>query len=369
MQQRDQSRHTDSVAPAFQPDERFEKVIDQKLLARLEKAIGIDSINFKKLDPADFTPKSIADKVLEFTHRAYGQLQSSQASFDKETFFRVAKQGIDAGFKEAGDFLKNLGVFSGQIRADIEAAYSRIQEGLAELESDGETPFSSLAIQSRHAKIDRSVQIEITTLEGDTINIGLEQSASTSQGAFDIEQEGASVSGFQSQSSSRSDLTVTIEGELSEDEQASLKHLLQQMDKVGRAFFDGNVKAAFHHAGKLGIDSSTIAGISMNLEMTRSVQAIAAYQQTRIPEQRVQPDNLRQISDFFQKAREMLTTAQAALASFEDPLSAFNELFAGVSQVGRENSAELDSGNTGPLLDQLVKPLAQSILNDAQTPS
>ena len=367
-QQSRQAGSTEPGVPRPVSGERFQKVVDRHLLDTLEKAIGVEGISLNELNPDDFTPGKITDRVLEFVNQAFGQLQNSQSNFDKEAFFSQVRQGIDTGFKDARDILTGLGVAGGRIGDNIDATYDQIQQGLLKLESGDQTQAtSSLALQSQAAEFNRSAQIEIMTQEGDVIKIGLAQSVSKNQSVFNIEQDGATLSGFQSNFSSSSSLTVSIEGNLNEDEQASLKHLLKQMDKVGHAFFKGDVQAAFHHAGRLGIDGATIAGVSMNLETSRSVQAVAAYQQTRLPEQNVQPDSIKQVSDFFNQAREMLKTARSTLATFENPLSAFNDLFAGVNQAGLENSDKLHSEVSSPLMNQLIKPLGQSILNDEQS--
>lgn len=363
-----QIRQTEPGTSRTGANERSQKIVDRQLLDRLEKTIGGKGDSFDKLNADDFSPDKVADRVLAFVNQAYGRLQNSQPDFDKEAFMDQVKQGIDTGFKEARDILSDLGVLNGRIAEDINATYDRIQEGLNRVEPDTNPgSLSSLALHTQAAELSRSAQIEIRTQEGDVIKIGLQQSLSKTQSVFEIEQDNVAVSGFHSDFSSSSDLAISVEGNLNEDEQASVKHLLKQMNKVGNAFFNGNIKSAFHHASRLGIDPHTIAGVSMDLGMSQSVQAVTAYQQTRLPEQSVQSNSIKQASDFFTQAKEMLSTARSALASFESPLSAFNDLFAGVNQTVQKKTGESNSEDSNALMNQLIKPLGQSILNEELT--
>ncbi|MGR9115370.1 MAG: DUF5610 domain-containing protein [Gammaproteobacteria bacterium] len=355
---------------ASMSSQRFQKVVDRHLLDTLEKAIGIEGISLKELNPGDFTPQKVADRVLNFVNQALGLMQNSRPDFDRDAFLSEVKEGIDTGFEEARDILNGLGVLNGQIEDTIGDTYDLIQQGLSKLESGDPSPsLSTVSLKGQSAKINRSTQIEMTTQEGDVITIALEQTLSKHQAAFNIEQNDTAISGFQSSFAGSSRLIINIEGDLNEDEQDSLKQLLKQMDKVGHAFFQGNIQAAFHHVGKLEIDSRTIAGVSMNLEMSRTVQAIAAYQQTRLPDQSVQMDRIKQVSDFFNQARELLDSARSTLATFENPLSAFADLFAGVAQTGSENVVTQDVEASGQLMNQLIEPLGRSLFNDIQAVS
>lgn len=131
------------------------------------------------------------------------------------------------------------------------------------------------------------------TREGDVVTISFSQSSSSSRSALQVQQGDSSLQAFQESDSENSGFSISIEGNLNRDEQKSLQKLMKKMHKVSNAFFHGNGKAALKHALKLGFNDQQIAGFSMDLSMQKSVQAVAAYQQTSVPQQNVQPDLLR----------------------------------------------------------------------------
>lgn len=221
-----------------------------------------------------------------------------------------------------------------------------------------------MQLQGFSTQVNQAAQIEIVTKEGDVIKIRLTQSATNSQGLVNIEQGGISATAFQSNSESRSDFSVAVEGNLNEDEQKSLKKLLKQMDRVGHDFFNGNTQAAFSHVQQIGLDTKQIASFSMSLSMEKSVQAVAAYQQVGFPDRQIEPEKIKQAADFFSHARDLLKSAQAALEPFENPLSTFNALFNAIHQVGIEKSVEPTTTEGKLLLQQLIEPLGETMLEN-----
>jgi len=339
-----------------------EKIAEKQVLSGLKKAIGADDNAVVKADDTEFNPEKLADKILKFVKKTYGQLQHDDPDFDKAKFFSQIKQGLETGFSDAKEALGKLGLLAGQTQQNIDAAYAKIQGGLSKLESKAQAPVASSAeLQGFSAQISQSADVEIVTKEGDVVKIRLAQSASNSQSAVNIQQDGQTASAFQISSESSSNFSVTVDGNLNEDEQKALKKLLKDMDSVGKDFFNGNVKDAFNHVKQIGLDNEQIASFSMSLSMEKSVQAVAAYQQISLPDQKVDSGKLKQAADFFTQADELLKTAKSALKPFENPLSAFNALFDGVVELGA-TTPQPKPAEGEPSLQQIVKPLSQSIL-------
>jgi hypothetical protein len=337
------------------------KIVENQIVRGIEKAMGSDGISSAKINALEFTPEKVAGRILAFVNKAYGQLQNNDPNFDQAKFFSQIKQGIETGFSEARDALDKLGVLDGQPKQNLDATYTKIQEGLSKLAGGARAP-AAAQLQGFAARVNQSAEIEIVTKEGDLIKIRLEQSAAVSQSSVHIGQDGITVNAFKSSSETSSEFSVTVDGNLNEDEQKSLKELLKKMNGVGHDFFNGNIQAAFKHAQKIGLDTGQIASFSMSLSMEKSVQAVAAYQQAAFPDRKIEPEKIKQAADFFSQARDMLKTAQSALGPFENPLSAFNALFNAVHQVGIEKSTEPKITQGNPLLQQLIKPLGEAIL-------
>ncbi len=348
---------------------RHEKIVENQLVNGIQKALGgADSVSLTKLDASDFTPEKVADRILAFVNKAAGQLKNADPNFDQDKFFSQVKQGIETGFSEARDALDHLGVLNGQIKQNLDDTYSKIQEGLSKLESADQASSSSVTqVQGFSAQSSQAAQIEIVTKEGDVIKIQLDQSASVNNTAVSSEQNGTSISAFQSNSDSTSNFSVTVDGNLNEDEKKSLKNLLSQMDKVGQDFFSGNIQSAFKHAQHIGLDTQQIASFSMNLSMEKSVQAVAAYQQVSLPDQKIEPAQIKQAADFFSQARDLLKTAQSALEPFEKPILAFNDLFIAVQQLGIEKNTSAKTPEDTLPLQHIIQPLAEAVLQNDKT--
>lgn len=348
-----------------------EKIAENQILKSLEQAIGTSkSITSVNADDTTLNPEKLADSVLKFIKKTYGQLQHDDPNFDKTNFFSQIKQGLETGFSDAKDALGKLGLLEGQTQQDIDSAFAKIQDGLSKLESIAQTPVASTAeLQGFSAQISQAAEVEVITKEGDVVKIRLAQSASNSQSTVNIQQDGQTASAFQISSESSSNFSVSVDGNLNEDEQKALKKLLNDMDSVGKDFFNGNFKEAFNHANQIGLDNEQIASFSMSLSMAKSVQAIAAYQQASLPDQAIDSGKIKQAADFFSQARELLKTAKSALQPFENSLSVFNALFDGVTQSEATSTPEKSAEDIS-VLQQIVKPLGQSILgNETATPT
>jgi hypothetical protein len=70
---------------------------------------------------------------------------------------------------------------------------------------------------------------------------------------------------YRSKTQSSSNLTFEVEGSLDADELKAIGELVGQVHDLAESFFDGDVKAAFEQAKRMGYDKSEIAGYSLNM--------------------------------------------------------------------------------------------------------
>ncbi len=342
-----------------------EKIIENQIIQGIQKSIGADSLSPANTNHTDFSPDKVADRILAFVNKTIGQLKNSDPNFDQDKFLSQVKQGIDTGFSDARDALNSVGLLKGQIKENLDVTYTKIQDGLSKFDLFNQTSASSVSeLQGFSAQLKQSAEIEVVTKEGDVIKIRLNQSASVDQSGGNIQQNGISASAFQSNSEKNANFSVTVDGNLNENEQKSLRNLLSQMDQVGQDFFSGNTKSALNHVQQIGLDTQQIASFSMSLTMEKSVQAVAAYQQVRFPEQKIDPEQIKQAVDFFSHARDLLKTAQSALDPFENQMLAFTDLFNAVQQIGIQNNIDPNTSVTDSSLQQIIKPLGESVLQN-----
>ena len=342
-----------------------EKIIENQIIRGIQKAIDADNLSSANTNNTDFSPDKVADRILAFVNKTIGHLKNSDPNFDQDKFLSLVKQGIDTGFSDAHNALNSVGLLKGQIKENLDVTYTKIQDGLSKIDLSNQASSSSVSeLQGFSAQLKQTAEIEVVTKEGDVIKIRLNQSALVDQSGANIQQNGISASAFQSNSENNANFSVTVNGNLNENEQKSLKNLLSQMDQVGQDFFSGNTKAALNHVQQIGLDTQQIASFSMSLTMEKSIQAVATYQQVRLPEQKIDPEKIKQAIDFFSHARDLLKTAQSALDPFENQMLAFTELFNAVQQVGIQNSIDPNTPATNSSLQQIIKPLGESVLQN-----
>ncbi len=347
--------------------ERMQEMEPQKLVGRhvvgkLEKVLQKEGVNLQKISSEDFSPQTVADRIMSSVQQAYGQFKQSQPEgTDDSEFFSQVREGLEKGFAEARDILDSFGVLQGQISADVDETYQLTMERFDQLES-GRGPetvgkLTEMAFQSVAMQSERSGQLQIETQEGDIVTVSFSQSAAASSSALDVKQQGASLNAFSQSYAYSSEFNISIEGDLNQDEQDALKDLMRQMHKVSNAFFHGNEKAAIRHAMKAGFNGEQIAGFSMDLSMQKSVQAVAAYQQTSMPEQTVNADLLQQAGDFLNSAKAILADARSAMETMAEPRQAFTDLFANIgllnNDIPNDSVGIEDTGVFGRVVDNL----------------
>jgi len=222
---------------------------------------------------------------------------------------------------------------------------------------------TEMAVQSQVTNVSRSADVQITTKQGDVITISLSESASSSQTEFQAQQGDNEISIYNESNSFQSGFSITIEGNLNEDEQDALADLVDKMSDISEKFFKGNVKSAFKHAQKVGFDTEQIAGFSMDLNSEKSVEAIAAYQQTTMPEQNINTDLLKQAGDFLTQTKEFMADTGAQLESFAEPEQAFTELFAGVGQMNAVSQDEVEGNESMPSFLKMIENISHDIFD------
>jgi len=223
---------------------------------------------------------------------------------------------------------------------------------------------STMAVQSVVSSISKSAEIEIKTKEGDVVTISLSEFASSSQAGFEMEQGGNKISAYGETRVTESGFSLSIEGDLSEDEEKALAGLIDKMTKVSDKFFSGDINAAFKHAQKVGFDSEQIAGFSMDLNMQKSVQAVAAYQQTVMPDENVNTDMLGQARDFLAETKQFMAGTAAILDSIAEPKQAFGDLFMGVGQMQQNEYDQIENVSSDSLFLKMIENVAGDIFSN-----
>lgn len=276
-----------------------------------------------------------AGNILTFVERQLrADVQDGASKDELESRLNAALEGFEKGFGEANDILGNNGLLSDSLNDEIGLTRDKVLSGLEQLkqqyieteettqppEDEGvviETQDLRRNLGSQLANFSaaqvgeaRDFSFELRTQDGDivTINASALYAAQGSQASSS--RDGVSVSSVNFESYEESSFSLSIEGELDEDELKAINDLLSNVNNLADEFYNGDLNVAFDKALSLGFDSDEISGFALSLTQVKSVRAIQAYQ----PEQEILKPNvmaeLKPIGKFAQELAQSLTLAK-----------------------------------------------------------
>lgn len=329
---------------------------------------------------SDYSPEKVAERVLGFIdQRLRSEAASGADSAQLQKILTQARDGVEQGFAEARKILDGLGVLGGQVAANIDDTYQRIQDGFAGLDQAYATPPAAspatpttgssavAAYSERFAAQAQTFELNITTRDGDKLRIAVAQaSASYSQTSVAAASNGSGSAvqiNQQSSSLQMAGFQVSIEGELDEAERAALDKLFGQVAKLSDSFYAGDMAGAFDQAMKLQLDGEQLASMSLQLTQTRVRQATDAY--SAVAEQGGQAASAVNASliDYAQGLLEALRSSAEASDNGRDTLE---QMLRGVFSLDERFDAKrldkADSFNQSLLdgLQNLVSPRVDS---------
>lgn len=318
------------------------------------------------------TPEAVAGRIVNFVQNAIATRAGDAAAAND--MLLQARQGVAQGIADAREILQSLGKLSETIDEQISQTASLINEGLdglqqvslpvpdsAELITRQSRLLSEAYQSSRQFSQSQSAAIQIVTQDGDTVEISYTSlMQSMSEQAYVKDSQGQAFA-FAQQSGSRMQFEFSVQGDLDQGEQQAIDALLKDLGKVASRFFDGDVKAAFHAAMEIGLDSSELQSLSMDLQQTTEVRSVERYQRTEQlldsplqgplanpaisqgPAQAL--DVLSQLQQLVEQARQ--TT------SIEQPENAFRQLLT--------DMLEMLQASSEPALQSYIKQSLQSL--------
>jgi len=344
----------------------------QTLANRLAERLGLKPGDLSaKAD--DFSPAKVAERILGFVGGNMAREAADGADSEQlQKHLQEFRKGVEKGFADARKILDGMGVLNGQVAANIDDTYKRIQDGLGELDQRYAAPVNSsgttavAAYSERFAAQAQSFELDITTRDGDKLHIAVAQaSASYSQSSVAAASNGnGSAVQVSSQSSSLqiAGLQISVKGELDDEERAALTKLFGQVQELSDKFYAGDLQGAFDQALKLELDGSQLASLSLHLTQTSIRQATDAY--SAVAEQGGQPASAVNgaLIDYAKGLLEALRSSNEASDNARDTLE--HLLQGSLALDERFDKPRLDKANSfnQRLLDglqQLLEPSAE----------
>lgn len=259
--------------------------LQERILGTLAQQIpGMSVEGMRKLDANDFTPEKVADRISGFVAAGLENARARGASEERiQELYNAAVKGVEKGFKEAKEILSNLNLLQGKIAEDVDETERRTFDALAQLSPNQSIVknLSQLSVAERYARAD-SFELNVTTKAGDQIKIRFAQAQSfEASAAVSRDDKGNTRAQFDISRSEASGFMFEVQGNLNSDELDAIQNLIRDVSLLADEFFHGDVQKAFAQAGKLELDGSQLASMSLTMTRTESWSMAQAYQQTQ----------------------------------------------------------------------------------------
>lgn len=345
----------------------YEKISSRGLAASAE---------YNTFEP--LTAEKVSNNILGFIERRL-QLDVAEGASQEELQARLEAglAGFKKGFAEASEKLEALSLLSPEIKADIGKTYDLVLEGIDELrskfiqstEADAVEPKSNQPAdvlktaepKKSPTKLDvpeflpatssylgygnyeygraREFSFELTTKEGDKVTIKATSSEGLAVEAGRSVRGNNSVSALNASYSSSQSFSLSIEGELSEDELGAINDLLGKVNDLASEFFDGDLDVAFDQAMGMGYDAEQIGSFSLNLAQAEIQQVTQAYQTFEPDRAEDNPDRSTLLADQLLPLGNFIKDLLASL----DRASEFNEPKSLLSNMAEKVTGETEA--------------------------
>ncbi len=224
------------------------------------------------------SPQQAADNILQ--HVAQGISALRQAGGSEQAIaerLEQAKAGIEKGYKEAEEILKSMGLMTDELAQSIQQGRELVDKGVEALASNQPLP-SKEVMQAESYSGEASMQLEMRTQEGDIVNINFNQINEYSSMQYASENNGMSRYASEMSAYSETSWQFSVQGDLNQQEVDALNKVIKGVQKLGAAFFSGDLSSALEQASQLGLGSTALASLSLNLQQNEQYQATSAYQ-------------------------------------------------------------------------------------------
>nr|WP_207188637.1 DUF5610 domain-containing protein [Thiocystis minor] len=300
---------------------------DGALNALAREIPGMEATEFSNLDASEYTPDKIANRIGQFVALGLDNARAQGKSEEEvQSLYDSAMKGVEQGFKEAKEILKNLDLLGGGIGEQVKATEDATFAALEKLSPAGQsqdvagTATLGMASAQRYQRAE-DFNLSLQTKDGDTVKISFSRDFAAQQSnATVMDEQGNQVSLMDVSQSENSGYQFKVEGNLSVEEIDAIQALVSDIGKVANDFFRGDVEKAFSQVSNVAFDDSQLASMNLRMSRTEQYSAVQQYQQTQQLENPEQAQSgrrlghlMREMRDSFQNpALEFLSQAREA---------------------------------------------------------
>jgi hypothetical protein len=128
-------------------------------------------------------------------------------------------------------------------------------------------PGSSLSVDALTYRRSERTTLLIQTQEGDIVELKIKARDALSLDSATLETDDTLVSELQLRSASSIKISISVNGDLNEDELAAIQSVVEKAGTLADKFFAGDVEGAFADASALQMDGTQLASVGMRLSM------------------------------------------------------------------------------------------------------
>lgn len=309
-------------------------VLNENVKRGVGQATGTSSSGLQLSDKKG--ADEVAATMLDHVQRGLDQLRARGADDGRiQQRLEAAKEGIAKGYDQAEQQLKDMGLMSDDLQAEIDQGRDLINAGLKDIESGDYSKKSNnssndVALNTKMPAFEanryssqvsqkNSMSLELMTKDGDKISLSFMQSAESFSYAEKQGHQYIAAAGFEQ----GLEWQMDVMGSLDEGEQEALTNLLRDVEKLSGTFFSGDLGGALEEAMQLGFDGDELASMSLNLRQESFSSVSRAYNsvQPKLP-----TPGLENLSSSLLGYNDDYLSALDQAKSFADPQQLLNDL-------------------------------------------
>lgn len=183
--------------------------------------------------------------------------------------------------------------------------------------------FKNFRSVEKTRQLETSLQLELKTNDGDIISLDFSQIESIVKNGFrGRTSDGERVHSRSIEEDLQRVVNISVEGDISAEEQAAIDKVIATVIEVANSFFTGDVGAAVEKLQALDFDGEQLAELSLGMSLTKSVSVSRAYQRNgeALQDLKVRDQGIAQALDFL--AAEQKRLIEVAKEIFDAPSAA-----------------------------------------------
>ena len=264
-----------------------------------------------------------------------------------------------------------MGLLTSETAAEIADTYDRVNNGIEQLRnsinnrtnnlpSDEVSNLSRVDFAVDHSQSER-FSLQLITQDGDAVSIEISRQSHSEFSATKQQSNLSSSFNLNQSNFSSSSFSLNVTGKLDEGELAAINQLLGSVDNIATEFYQGNVNEAFQKTLALEFDSNEFKRLDLNLQRTRTTNALAAYESTAFNSEDKSSARPLSASSEINQLLGNIESALSAARTFQEPLKLLANAIQGIGNIFDSVNSDKEASHVSmtEILAQLTDTLVQ----------